>query len=277
MKTIKIFLVILFIYSLSTTKIYSAEDQSQNTKINVGINWLFLGDSQTIGRAREKNAKSHALVVKNIWEDTFGVRVNQIKNGESGRTLEGTMDAYKNISSPDKITWIHLQESGNQLSGGGAQDTPEKYAELLERLLRLIHKNSSDAIITVETAYSFEAESKKGRDWTKYNSKLLEIVQKLKSEGILVHIVNVDENIKKLISIKRNVMGYQAGQESVWGDRQNKIGRHYTGLGNFMVALSILDTLGIDLPSLDLTSISENEISLFDRDLTINILAQNNI
>ena len=240
----------------------------------VGKNWYFLGDSQTIGRAKQKESRSHALIVKKIWQDTFKTNVSQLVDGESGRTLEGTMKAYMKTPNPEYFTWIHIQESGNQLSGGGTQNTPEKFAVQLELFLREVNKRSPDALISLETAYSFEAYSIKGRDWTKYNTKIIEVTNRLKNDGIIVHLVPVDTNINSLVKIKRNQLGFTAGQQSVWGDVGNRIKRHYTGLGNFMIALSIFDTLGIDLYSLDLSSIPLHEITKDDKELCIKILNQ---
>jgi hypothetical protein len=62
------------------------------------------------------------------------------------------------------------------------------------------------------------------------------------------------------------------GQEAVWGDIDNSIGRHYTGLGNLMVALSIYDSLGYDIHSLDLSGIPNSEISSADKQLCVNII-----
>lgn len=230
-------------------------------------NALFLGDSQTDGRAKERSAKSSVTALINLWKASFETNLYVKSNGASGRTLEGTHRAYLAIPRDRlaNLDWVHFQESGNQLSGGGTQNTPEKYAKELEKFIRSIRQYSPDAVITTETAYSFEAEKMKGRDWTKYNIAQCEVIKKLMGEGIFVAIAPVDHNIKELVFNKRIISDNKRGQEAVWGDTDNRIRRHYTGLGNLMVAISIFQAINADLNKLDLSDIPNHEISERDK------------
>ena len=265
-------LVIVLLFSSSLL----AKEQEQMQEPDwLGLNWMFFGDSQTDGRAMQAHTKSHALAVRYIWEATFGSSVDQTINGRSGRTLEGTRAAYKKAASKEKVTWVHFQESGNQLSGGGSQNTPEKFAFQFERMVRSIAKLSPKAVISTETAYSFEAENKRGRDWDEYNKVLVNVVKKLRAEGIRVYVAQVDRNIRALVKAKRSRLGKDAGQQAVWGGEGNKLRRHYTGLGNLMVALSIYDALGISLKSLSFESIPDHEVSPEDRALCLELLSKN--
>lgn len=263
-------LLTVIITALATNQAFS--EINGTTSQDVGDNWAFLGDSQTSGRAKQKHAISHAIIAKNIYEDTFNTRVYQLINGKSGRTLEGTFNAYENLTNPNQLSWIHIQESGNQLSGKGSQATPEKYSSQLSAFLLSIAKNSPNAIVTIETAYSFEAESMIGRDWSEHNKALIETVNDLNNAGLNVSIIDIDKNIKSLVNTKRRELGKVSGQQAVWGDKDNKIKRHYTGLGNLMVALSIFDKLSFDVGKLNLSSIPDSEISQLDKQLCINIL-----
>ena len=263
--------VLLTFFAFSTQGFSSGTAQEQQS---IGLNWSFLGDSQTAGRAKSENTKSHAVAFKRIWVGTFDSEISPAINGVSGRTMNQTREYYLGNASQDS-SWIHFQESGNQLSDNGSQDTPEKFSVHFEGLVRAIAEYSPNAIISTETAYSFEAERIKGRNWRRYNAALHKSVLKLKSEGITVYIANVDNNIKKLVAAKKKQLGKKAGQQAVWGGHNNEIKRHYTGLGNLMVALSIYYALAYNLDTLDFKLIPNEEVSQEDIALCREIIEMN--
>lgn len=239
------------------------------TSVDIGNLWMFFGDSQTDGRSNEPSAKSHVTAFTNIWNQTFTVSESPFVNGVSGRILEATRDYYLSRIDRNLATLVHFQESGSQKT---SQDTAQKFVQIFESMVRSIVSDSPNAIISTETAYSFEAESEPNRDWTQYNIQMISKISELQAEGIAVYLAQVDRNIKELVIRKRAELGTKDGQEVVWGDTDNVIGRHYTGLGNLMVALSIYDSLGYDVNLLDLSVIPENEISSHDKQLCIEII-----
>ena len=177
---------------------YQTKTKPLNTLNKTQINGFFLGDSQTVGRAKEQTTRSSVSALSAIWPLVADIKLNIKSNGESGRTLAGTHQAYMAISADERqnLDWVHFQESGNQLSGGGTQNTPKKFARELKKFILNIRKNSPNAIISTETAYSFEAENMKGRDWTQYNESLNKTLNELKKQDIIVYVAQVDANIK---------------------------------------------------------------------------------
>jgi hypothetical protein len=61
---------------------------------------------------------------------------------------------------------------------------------------------------------------------------------------------------------------YQAGQPQAY---------HYTGLGNLIVAMSIFYELGFDLASLDLSGITNNEISNENKSRVLSLFLTDNV
>lgn len=237
--------------------------------VDIGDSWMFFGDSQTAGRSNEPSARSHVTVFTNIWNRSFSTSESPFSNGVGGRNLESTRDYYLSRSSRSSATLVHFQESGSQ---SGSQDTPQNFVQVFESMVRSIVSDSPNAVISTETAHSFEAESEPGRDWTQYNIEMISKIAELRAEGITVYLAEVDRNITELVSRKRAEIGTTAGQEAVWGDTGNSIGRHYTGLGNLMVSLSIYESLGYDINSLDLSGIPDSEISSADKQLCVDII-----
>lgn len=275
-----------FLCSLFISQIPQAHEHlppSQQNEINPlntlnksYINAFFLGDSQTLGRAKEKTTHSSVSALAAIWPLVSNNKLNIKSNGKSGRTLAGTHQAYLNISTNERkaLDWVHFQESGNQLSGGGTQNTPEKFAHELKKFILDIRKHSPKAIISTETAYSFEAENMKGRDWTRYNKSINKTIEELRKQHVNVYVAQVDANIKSLVFNMQRISDGKRGQEAVWGDQDNKIKRHYTGLGNTMVGLSVLKAIGLDLQSIRLSNIPDSEIEPIEKDLLLKILSE---
>ena len=237
--------------------------------IDIGDNWMFFGDSETAGRALEASVKSQVMAFTNIWNQTFSSSQSPFSNGVSGRKLQATLDYYSSVEDRGNATLVHFQESGSQ---DATQDTAEKYVDVFESMVRSIALNSPNAIISTETAYSFEAESMQGRDWTRHNILMRKKIDELSSEGIIVYLAEVDRNIRELVARKRSELGVTAGQEAVWGATGNSIGRHYTGLGNLMLAFGMYESLGYDIDTLDLSNIPLCDVSYEDKQLCIRIV-----
>ena len=177
---------------------------------------------------------------------------------------------YLSTSSRSSASWVHFQESGCQRDD---EDTVTEFLTAFEAFVRAIALATPDAVITTETAYSFEAEHLACRDWTNYNIQMRARIASLASDGITVYLAEVDRNIKDLVTSKRVQLGTDPGQQAVWGDAPGAdIGRHYTGLGNLMIALSIYDALGYDVDLLDMSLIPGNEVSSADKQLCLDII-----
>lgn len=241
---------------------------SSSTNSRLGSNWMFFGDSETNGRANEPSAKSQAIAFMNIWNQTFGENQNPYINGVGGRTLPGTYSKYRSTSGRGSASWIHFQESGYKFSD---EDTEAEFIRAFENMVREIHQTTPNAIISVETAYSFE-ETSFYREWSGYNAAMRSKIAELQSQGITVYLAEVDRNIKELVSRKRAQLGTLDGQRTVWGDRNNSIGNHYTGLGNLMLALTIFDALGYDVNSLDMSLIPDSQVDAADKQLCLDII-----
>lgn len=237
--------------------------------VDIGDYWMFFGDSETVGRAFEESVKSQVDAFKNIWEKTFYLPQSVYVNGSGGRKLQETQAHYLSITDRSEASFVHFQESGSQ---DDTQDTPEKFVNVFESMVRDIVSDSPSAVISTETAYSFELESTTNRYWVQHNLLMREKIDELRDEGIIVYLAEVDRNIKALVEQKRNELGPEAGQQSVWGDVDNSIGRHYTGLGNFMLALSLYSALGYDVSMLDAAEIPSTDVSPEDKQLCVDII-----
>jgi len=262
MKTI----TLISLFSIALSNLYV---NAQNP-VDIGEQWIFLGDSETGGRANEPKAESQVIAFNNIWNQTFSVSLSPLKtNGVSGRSLQGTYDYYLSMTNGGDATLVHFQESGSQNS---TQDTPSKFVANFDAMVRNIAAVSPNAVISTETAYSFEMPIGGNRDWTQHNIQMRAKIAELANERIIVHLAEVDKYIKELVAQKRVQLGQDAGQQIVWGDTDNSIARHYTGLGNLMIALGMFDALGYDVNTLDLSDIPNDQVSADDKQLCISII-----
>jgi hypothetical protein len=104
------------------------------------------------------------------------------------------------------------------------------------------------ALISYESAYSFEREADAYRDWTSYNVELIARIATLAGLGITVHLVDTDTNIKALVTeLTYDVVCFPDGHANQF---------HYQGIGNFMIALTMFDALGYDVSTLDHSGIN---------------------
>lgn len=216
-------------------------------KATLGRHWMFLGDSQTGGRARGE-VTSHVTAFRAIWDRSFPAQADEEAHidGESGRILSATASHYTGRPDRSARTWVHFQESGGQ--SGSGQNTAAEFGATWEAFVRRIKRESPHAIISTETAFSFGREGEGGRNWDPYNVVLRQKLAALAKEGIQVRLAEVDRNIKALDAA--------VGARQVWFQADEPNRYHYKGLGNLMIALSIFDALGYDVATLDLSGIT---------------------
>ncbi|MBV1873405.1 MAG: hypothetical protein KUG80_01400 [Gammaproteobacteria bacterium] len=69
-------------------------------------------------------------------------------------------------------------------------------------MVRSIVSGSPSAVISTETTYSFEKKSTTNRYWVQHNLLMREKINGLKGDGIVVHLAEVDRNIRALIEEK---------------------------------------------------------------------------
>ena len=234
-------------------------DSTINTGIILPENWYFFGDSQTAGRASSQPlAVSHAAAFENLWLSNFATVPYTYVYGVGGRSLQGTMQAYENTTNYHANDWVHIQESGNQKKEG--QKTPEEFINSFVLFVEKIISRSPNALITMETAYSFEREARNGRDWTQYNSALRTKVSEMQASGQNVYLIDVEPAMKGLVEI----LGFNA---VILDD-----GGHYSGVGNLLIALLIFDELGYDVNTINLEGISD--ISAYQKEQCLLVINQ---
>lgn len=212
--------------------------------VSLGLNWIHVGDSQTAGRA-SGTVLSPGTAFKAIWQATFGTAPSLWAKGISGQPLSATRETYGGYTGRTSATWVHFQESGDQNESG--QRTAEEFGATFEAMVRSVKAGSPGAVISTETAYSFQRESQAYRNWGPYNTVLRAKVDAFAKEGIRIPVAEVERNIKDLVA----ELGFST---VILPD-----GGHYSGVGNLMVALSYFDALGYDPGKLDLSAITEVE------------------
>jgi hypothetical protein len=236
--------------------------------VDPGALWWFVGDSQTDGRDTGVT-KSHAEPFCEIWQRTAALdsvgpaapytglgslsSSSPLKNGESGRTLSQSRAYYdaKTTGNVHKtnVTFLWIQESGNQAGDGGSQDTPAKYKALIKAWAIAAKANSASVVIIIETSFSFGREGEAGRNWNAYNDAFWEAVAELESEEeITVYVVDTDSIIKRLQTA--------IGASAVWFQSNESNAYHYKGPGNLAIALGGFHALGYDIEALDLSGIT---------------------
>lgn len=229
--------------------------------ITLPSRWLFLGDSQTGGRASETpSAESPIIAFNNIWDENglTPSSTTQTVNGIGGRSLQGTADYYDTVSIAS-TPWVHTQESGGQDEG---QTTPSEFGDTFQAYIEKIYLDWPDAIVSYETAFSFGREAESGRNWGPYNEELISRIALLESNGQPVILVDTDTYIKLLqAELTPADVWYQSGEANAY---------HYRGLGNFMIAMLMLRELGHDVTSLTHSSI---ELDTDDKALVVSLLS----
>lgn len=214
--------------------------------------WVFLGDSQTAGRATESpSAESPIVAFRNIWDENALTPSSptQTTNGVSGRLLSETVAFYESVSIVS-TPWVHTQESGGQ---DAPQNTASAFGDIFQDYIELIYSEWPSAIVSYETAFSFGREAESGRNWDPYNEELRDRVAILEDAGHTVIIVDTDKYIKLLQeALTPADVWYQSGDANAY---------HYTGLGNFMIAMLMLRRLGYDVSALTHATIDDVDSS----------------
>lgn len=227
---------------------------------DIGTAWIIAGDSQTEGRAPAGTSQNPGTAFRHIWNENVneGADITSFTNlGLGGSALSGTNDRYMNSGARTNATWVHTQESGNQDSLDDSQITASAFKATFKSHIQDVATESPNAVISYETPFSFGRQGESGRNWdTDYETALREAVSELLSESsITVILAEVRRDIELLevwtngsITITPADVWYQEGDDN-WA--------HYTPLGNFMVALSMLVALGYDPTGYTFTSITD--------------------
>ena len=237
-------------------------DAAAPLPLPLGTIWRFFGDSQTAGAAEESKATSHAVAMRNVWQGSFGQPWPTVTvHGAGGCSLAQSIERYANLTQTEKrdTTFVHFQESGNQQIDG--QRTAEEFAATFETFVRTVSAGSPSAIISYETAYSFQREALAGRNWNPYNVALREKIDFLRGQGFTIFLTDTDAKVKELVA----TLGF--------GTVIKADGGHYRGNGNLLIALSILNTLGYDVSTLSLSLIPDDQVTPAHKQLCVSIAA----
>jgi hypothetical protein len=205
-------------------------------------------------------ALSPIVAFNHIWSENelTPSSPTQTVSGVGGRTLAEAAAQYQSTSIAT-TPWVHTQESGGQ---GTGQTTASEFGDTFEAFIAEIHSDWPDAIVTYETAFSFGREGEAGRNWGPYNEEMLARVATLESNGMSVIIVDTDKYIKLLqAALTPADVWYQAGQTNAY---------HYTALGNFMIAMLMLRTLGYVVSELTHASI---DLDAGDKAVVVGLLS----
>jgi hypothetical protein len=229
---------------------------------------MFLGDSQTSGRAAAGTTLSHVHAFCKVAADNpevgfpanpyTGLNSNPFRNGDGGRSLAGTRAYYDTRTTGTvnitNLSMLWFQESGNQLGDGGSQDTPAKYKAQIKAWCIAAKANSAAVVIVIETAFSFGREAESGRDWTLYNVALYEAQAELLSEnGITIYIIDVDTHVKNLQTL---LGGDDAAKAIVWyPSTDTQRAYHYTEVGNALIGIAGMKRLGRNIGALNLAGL----------------------
>lgn len=228
----------------------------------LGNVWRFFGDSQTAGAAEESSVRSHAVALRNVWQGSFGQPWPTVSiHGIGGCSLAQSTERYASLTQDEKLatTFIHFQESGNQQIDG--QRTAAEFVATFETFVRTVAQGSPNAIISYETAYSFQREALAGRNWNPYNVALRDKIIALRDQGFVIHLTDTDVKEKELVA----ALGFSAVIKEDGG--------HYRGNGNLLIALSILSTFGYDVAALNLSLIPDGQVTPAHKQLCVSIAA----
>ncbi len=247
--------------------------------INIGLNWAFMGDSQTHGRAYESPAVvSSPQAVETIWNSLFPNELPNLTNrGWGSHSLlmswkEGWGYCYNAIDNTDKnaLTWVHFQESGTIAKD--SQRNLSEYTKTLDGFINDIRLYSPNAFITAETAFSYGRENECNGcvDWSAYNDHLRLKISGLKAQNVNILLVDID----RLIKYGQSSEGFGSPDLLWFPANSDTFPYHYTGLGNFLIALAIYDALGYDITDWGdkLSEIPNAQISESQKTLSINIV-----
>lgn len=232
-------------------------------------NRFWYGDSQIRGRANGLTTSNRSAFIA-LWDATTTAPQTNSYDGSGGRGLQDTFlalqGAWGTSSTPRPgPEWVHFVETGGQDEPG--QATPAEWGDTLEWGVRWIRAKSPNCIISTETQFSFGREGEAGRDWTNYKTELYARAQKLRNDGITVHVVDNDGRIKALQS--------KLGAPAVWYQPGDPLNRqyHFTDVGNLMTAMAIFWQFGYSVNDLDLSPIlAEGYVTLAQANACFDVL-----
>jgi hypothetical protein len=218
---------------------------------DIGLTWLFQGDSHTDGRATG-DCRSPGRAFAAIWDQTYATPT-VTHDGVSGCSLSATRGRYNARSTGAKsaYTMVVTQESGNQAADSPTQDTAAHFGDTFDDAMADIIASSASAIRVYETAFSFGREAESGRNWTDWNTELRSHIATLNAAGNHVYLAETDAIIKALQDGPDFVpsdLWFQAGEANEY---------HFTATGNFAIALGLFKALGYDVTALDTSNITQ--------------------
>lgn len=226
--------ILIFLLLLFAPQAYAAD---------VGTVWGMWGDSQTDGRAYGFTCVSSPDCIKAI----FNPAASLYKDGDGGMPLSNSATNYEAYAGKAGLSWVHIQESGDQNEAG--QQTTADFKTTFHNLMTNVRTDSLNAVISYETAYSFGREAEAYRNWDSYNVALREEVGVLATEGITIVVADVDATIKSLVTA--------LGAREVWYQTDEANPYHYKAVGNLMVAVTVLGSLGYDVDTLNMSGITD--------------------
>lgn len=212
------------------------------------------GDSQTGGRASDTPTAVHPRAAfQNIWTEnslgTIAFASGGVGWGVSGRSLQNTFAFLAGETLTGPLAFF-IQESGDQNNDG--QRSASEFAATLKAGIIALNTDYPGSVFLYETAFNFGRDAETWRNWDSYNAILSTAVSELASEeGIALHVAPVAAVIQELDTlIDPGLVWYQEGETNAY---------HYTGIGNFAVAMTHLRYQGHDIESLLHTSVELNE------------------
>lgn len=188
-----------------------------------------LGDSITSGRADEPGLKSYVDVLNMVAESNFPPPAPWfVPYGDGGETIEMIANYWLRAEKRNP-SFVFIQDGGLAL-------TPlEKYERELRTLVKKVKLKGSVVLLSTTAHFGTAPPFK----WDKHN----ELIKKIAGEEgtILVPLDEVFSRIETELGGKGKIL--------------TKDGKHPTGLGNFVIAMSILRSLGMSPRHLKLDSI----------------------
>lgn len=232
---------------------------SQPTLVTLHPTQWWVGDSQVTGAATGLCANNRSSVAA-LWPSYYNSTIVATSPAQGGRGLMDNTKAntsdfghYHDIRARWGTTlvtrpgpeWLHMVETGDQDLTG--QRTATEYGDSIETFFRWIYSKSPNCLMSTETPFSFGREAEAYRNWEPYCTELKLRINKMAAEGIIVHLVEVNERVKALsIALGAATVWYQGGTQKQY---------HFTEVGNLLTAVATYYDLGHDINQLDFAPI----------------------
>lgn len=224
---------------------------SQPTLVPLHATQWWVGDSQVTGAATGL-CKNNRDAVAALWPSFYNTTIAATSVAQGGRGLMDNTKANTNdfghyhdirskwgtsVTTRPGPEWLHLVETGDQDLTG--QRTATEYGDSIELFFRWVHSKSPNCLMSTETPFSFGREGEIWRDWEPYNTELKMRINRMAAEGIIVHLIEVNERVKALSNI--------LGATTVWYPPSALEKYHFTAVGNLLTAVSTYYDLGHDI------------------------------